>query len=162
MEGSSASCSRNFGGLRSVVLYKVDDVSFGGYRSSVGFTSCSLAPEATPLEVYFADGGARYLERIDSEGGVEHHLEIVVSGLRTELLGQIRALSRQGVVAVLTLTSGRSFVVGCSPRGGADYPLRLIEAEGDSATKRSDNPTVRMLLGSKDGWSATPFSPLEL
>ncbi len=151
-------CPRNFGGIRSVVLYRLRDVTFEHSPSVGGFTRCVLAPSATPLEVHFADSGARYKEHIGPEGGVEHRLEMVVGGLSVELLGRVGAMSRGGIVALVALCSGGSLVVGYSPQGGGDYPLRLLEAEADSATKRTERPTVRLVLGCEDGWSATPLA----
>lgn len=152
------SCGSLMGGLRSVVLYDAEEVAFFGLEPESGaFTRASLAPLATPLEVAVADGGARYLERLTSTGEVEHRLELTVAGFTPCRVAQLASMSRRGVVAILTLTSGDSWVVGYSRRGGADYPLRLLGAEAVSCAKRAQMPTTTIVLGSVDGWVATPL-----
>lgn len=148
----------HIGGIRSITLYGAGEVSFEGYDPvGGGFRRAMIAPTATPLEMHFADNGARYVERLVAQGVVEHRLEILSSGFAPERMARLMALSSEGVVAILTLASGGSWVVGYSHRGGADYPLRLLEAESDTFAQRSQMPSTRLLLGSEDGWAAAPL-----
>ncbi len=154
MAQHTCSYGNHLGGLLSVRLY---DAGLFTLQSSDSEAGGQAAPTAEPLEVAFADNGARYTERYLSGGEVEHRLEIVVSGFRPEEIARMVAMSGRGMVAILTLASGQEWVVGYSPKGRGDYPLRLLEAECDSSSKRAHPPTTRLLLGSVDGWMATPL-----
>lgn len=158
MGGDSTSCRVGLGGLRSVVLYDVDEIFFSASGAAENTLSARMSPTAQPLEVEFTESGARYAERLGDDGRVEHRLELTLSGFAPECVARLQEMSRRGVVAILTLTSGGSWVVGYSPEGEYDYPLRLLEAESDSSARRIQRPTTRVLLGSVDGWVATSLS----
>lgn len=144
--------------MERVELCGVGEIVFGDYDPDAGvFEGAEILPTARLLNLPFADNGARYTERLLAEGEVEHRLELTIGHFSPESVSQLMALSRRGIVAIITLASGERVVVGYSPLGGGDYPLRLLEAETDSSWQRSQVPTTRLLLGCVDGWVATPI-----
>lgn len=154
----SSLCSSRLGGVERVELCGVGEIVFGDYDPVAGvFRSAEMVPSARLLNVPFADNGARYTEHLSAEGDVEHRLEFTLALFSPESVSQLIALSRRGIVAIVTLTSEERLVVGYSPLGGGDSPLRLLEAETDSSWQRSQLPTTRLLLGCIDGWVATPI-----
>ncbi len=122
------------------------------------------APPATPAVWAFREDKARYSE--ETTGGqpiakmVRHTLEMefAANPATRAAVDELRAAAAsEGVVALVTMASGRVVVAGWSRRFGTRYPLRLVAESVSSGEAPADCPTVRVTLESTD---ADPASSL--
>ncbi len=140
------------GGVARAVLYPAgEDMDF---RFADGV--CTADFGCKPLEVPLIDDRSSFEELFDNSSGpvsVTHTLTLVAERGAAErwLSPEFAAcVSRQGVVADVTLNDGRRLLVGCSERMERDFPLRFVSLRSDSGKKLSDTPTLTLTLRSTD------------
>lgn len=117
---------------------------------------CEVRFCCEPAEVPLIDDRSSFEELLDNSSGpvsVTHTLTLVAErGAAERWLSWDFAddVSRQGVIADITLNDGRRLIVGCSERMERDYPLRFVSLRSDSGKRLSDTPTLTLTLRSID------------
>lgn len=136
------------GGVKSILLMAAE-AAFDAVFSSEGVT-LSLPSEGT-VEVVPDDDSAQWTEQLevrDNVTRVEHDLEFCVEWRHPA--GKLLHDARQGVVAVVELTSGRKLLAGYSATFAAEQPLRLKLLKRSSGRTREEDAKWSVHLKSID------------
>ena len=139
------------GGVARVALYPTyGDI---GLRFAGGV--CEATFDCEPVEVPLTDDRSSFEELLDNSSGPL----VAERGEASQWLSAEFAdsLSRQGVIADVTLNDGRRLIVGCSERMERDFPLRFVSLHSDSGRRLSDTPTLTLTLRSTDTAPAMPL-----
>ena len=148
------------GGVARVALYP----TYGDLRLSFADGVCEAEFYCKSAEVPLIDDRSSFEELLSNSSGpisVTHTLTLVAERnaaaqwLSAEFAD---ALSRQGVIADVTLNDGRRLIVGCSERMERDFPLRFVSLRSDSGKRLSDTPTLTLTLRSTDTAPAMPLT----
>ncbi len=105
----------------------------------------------------FVEDRARYTQSALPEGGpvvlVRHTLAMKLPDnpdTRRSIADLLAVAAAEGVVALVTLASGRLLTAGYSVRFGTAYPLRVTGLESNTGAVPADLPTITLTLESID------------
>ena len=151
------------GGVRSVVLTATDNVAEALFAAGGTLcTSLNFFDEGALIECELLEESSCFEEELSSESGVVavgHRLTLVagrnnVDGWLASEYG-VENLNR-GMCGVVTLNDGRKLLVGYSERFESQQPLRITTIKSSSGVRRTDPPTVTLILENFD----TSFAPI--
>ena len=150
------------GGIAQCALYPTDAV----HVSSIETDGCKVRFTKAPYKAILFDDSSSLCEQMIMEQGairVTHTLKLVsdrnMAGVWLEREFAMQATD-QGVIAVVTLSDGRSLLVGYSQRLGKELPMRLHSLISDSAVKLNQTPTLTLTLQSEDTAFAMPIKQI--
>lgn len=137
------------GGVAEAELWAVSSLS-----------SVAQLQQGTGLKVELSDDGSLYEEIAEAEArpvSVQHTLTLCSDPNRARAWMDERWLTHaaiEGVVALVTLSTGERLTVGWSPRFGFEQALRLRSLHFSSGSEPNSSPTVKLTLQSLDTTSA--------
>ena len=140
------------GGVESVALYPADAVVTALFSSN----GCEVELSGNSIEVPLLDDASQYDEISRLEHGaasVLHKLHLVADRKDAEKWLDSAFLERaafEGFIAVVSLSSGQSLLVGYSAHLGNEQPLRLESLTTSSGKTLHETPSVTLRLVSCD------------
>ncbi len=164
LNGYSRRSGKRSGGIRSVALTGADAIAgftFDGYGVSV--TGLALAPGQGFALYNFKEDEAEYSEQLSTQNGitaVDHRLSFFIERMDVATIRAVEELASatRGVVALITMATGETFVAGISGKFGTERPLRLNSAQASSGRRMADETGETITLESRDDSKAAIFA----
>lgn len=156
LTGFAQSDARRAGGPTSVCLVRAADIKSAVYdKMTDSYKELTLAAGVVPAFYEFEEDKAFYRQSVSGKYpliSVQHELSFEIAPVCGATLSAIEELlsSDEGVVAVVTIASGESLLVGQSPELGLEAPLRISEVLADTLSEYGDDSMCRITLTSED------------
>ncbi len=163
MKGVSRQCPGRRSGVRSIRLAAAADIERVEHDGE-GVSAIVMRAAAAFADYHFAEGEARYAERVEMRSCgplVVHTLEFGTRHSGSEeraAVEELALLSCDGMAALVTTCDGTTLLVGYSVRMGTESPLRLAEASCDSGNGGDDRGGWHVTLQSRDTSPALPLT----